>query len=71
MSDFYIPKDHSWELFPIFAENLFLIFWSIYSSFYIFSSENRPFKQQKNRGTHPGFSCLLYLIFYAALTSSH
>lgn len=47
MSDFYIPKDHSQELFLFSTENLFLIFQSVLSPFCIFLSENRPFTQQK------------------------
>ena len=53
ISDFYILKVHSRELFLFFIENLFLIFWSNYSPFSIFSSENRPFEQQKTEARAP------------------
>jgi len=53
MSDFYIPKDHQRELFLIFIENLFLIFWSDFSLFCVFSSENRPFERKKTEALTP------------------
>ena len=69
MSDFYIAKVHSWELFLIFIENLFLIFWSDFSLFCVFLSENRPFERKKTEALAPvssvcfvQFSMLLYFI---------
>ena len=47
MWEFYIAKVHSWELFLIFIENLFLIFWSDFSLFCVFLSENRSFERKK------------------------
>ena len=69
MSGFYIPKEHSRDLFLIFIENLFLIFWSNFSLFYVFLSENRPFKRKKTEAFAPvshiyfvQFSIPLYFI---------
>jgi len=53
MWEFYIAKVHSWELFLIFIENLFLIFWSDFSLFCVFLSENRSFERKKTEALTP------------------